>query len=395
VDKNKVHRKTFPRVREVVKDGELWYICDSRKRGFAHGKQTWCHTVAEALEEARKVADGFNSGTTLSEEERTLFLYFRGAIQPYGKTVKEVMESALARLEIEASQDDTDKAKTTVAALVDLWIDEKQSGKFSNLREVTKREIRSTGKLIKKLWGELQVKEVTKQQVQEFIGNHPGRLVTKRNNRVRIGGFFNWCTENGYGNENPAKNIKIDTEDSKSPETVSLADVKAMLVIAQSDPRYRPLIKYLALGFFAGLRPDEIRRLPKENINLSTGQIFIAKEITKTKTERFVTINETLLAFLNAFPDGTIYHPNFIKLFKGIRQKIGYGFNGIDGKHWIPDGIRHTFGSMWKAKHKNIYALAHEMGNSPEVINKHYGRAIPAQEVEEFWAIRPLQPAPV
>ena len=122
------------------------------------------------------------------------------------------------------------------------------------------------------------------------------------------------------------------------------------------------------------------------------GQIYISRNITKTKTERYVTINEALFAFLKAYPEQPIYHKNFVKLFTAMRETVGYGF--ADGRSeenkWVPDAIRHTFGSMWQAKHKNINMLAEEMGNSPEVIRRHYKRAIPAEEVGPYWAIRPI-----
>ena len=73
----------------------------------------------------------------------------------------------------------------------------------------------------------------------------------------------------------------------------------------------------------------------------------------------------------------------------GLRQKVGFGINGLEGKKWVPDGIRHTFGSMWLARTPNIAQLAEEMGNSPEVIRKHYKKAIPKSEVEEYWKITP------
>ena len=211
---------------------------------------------------------------------------------------------------------------------------------------------------------------------------------TKRGWKVKIGGFFNWCISAGYTRGNPAKHIKVPVEET-TPQTVPIEEVKKLLELTQVTPRYLPLIKYLSLGFFGGLRPYEIRRLKSEHINLETRQIFIPREITKTKTERYVKINDNLNAFLSAYPDEPIHHPNFIKLFCQLRQKTGYGFNGLKGKKWIVDGIRHTFGSMWLAKTPNIYELAEEMGNSPEVIRKHYKKAIPAAEVAVFWSIMP------
>ena len=395
--KNEVHRKTFPRVREVVKNGVTRYVCDSRRQGFGGGRQEWFSSRDEALDRAREISDSLVKGTTLTDEERSLFLYFRDAFTPHQVTVKSVLEKALYRLQNKSEKDEDERK--TISDLVDMWIAYKKEGKFKRIRPVTLTEIEHTGKTIKSLWGELQYQSVTKEHAEKFIGGHKGSYATKRNWKVKIGGFFNWCNDEGWGRGNPAKNIPIFVDPTDAPKTVPLETVRKMLEVAQKTPRFLPLINYLAIGYFAGLRPYEMRRLPKGDIKIKKefadgdgGQIYISRNITKTKTERYVTINEALFAFLKAYPEQPIYHKNFVKLFTALRETVGYGFP--DGRSeenkWVPDAIRHTFGSMWQAKHKNINMLAEEMGNSPEVIRRHYKRAIPAEEVGPYWAIRPI-----
>ena len=385
--KNEVHRKKFPRVRELIKNDVVRYVCDSRKRGFVHGKQEWFSSAKEALERAREIEDSMSKGNTLTDEERGLFLYFKGAFSPYELSLKEVLEKALIRLQNKSVRDEEEKK--TVADLVDLWVADKKSGKFKSLRPITIREIEHTGKRIKNLWGVLLIQSVTKEHIENFIGNLPAGYSTKQGWKVKIGGFINWCIAEGYTRGNPAKHIKVTVEET-TPQTIPLSDVKKLLELAQTTLRYRPLIKYLSIGLFGGMRPFEIRRLKPEQISLETRQIFVPRQITKTKTERYVTINDNLMAFLTKFKDQPIHHPNFVKLFSQLRQKVGYGLDGQEGKPWTADGIRHTFGSMYLAKHRNIFQLAEEMGNSPDVIKKHYKKAIPAAEVSEFWSIMPM-----
>ncbi len=396
--KNEVHRKSFPRVREVVKDGVTRFVCDSRRKGYAGGRQEWFSTKDEALDRAREIADSLVSGNALTDEERSLFIYYRDALQPFGLTMKQVLEKALLRAQNKLERDEDEKK--TVADLVSLWISYKKDAKFSLLRPVTIREIEHTGRKISELWGNLQYQSVTREHIEKFLGNHPGCYATKKNWQVKLGGFFNWCNAEGWGRGNPAKHIPIKVDPTEAPGTVPLDKVVALLEQAQRNPRWLPLINYLAIGFFAGLRPYELRRLPKSNIDLwslsqngKRGQIYISASITKTKTERYVSINETLARFLERYLEAQpIYHPNFVKLFTSLRERVGYQFGSeADGENqWIGDSIRHTFGSMWQMRHKNISELAEEMGNSPEVIRRHYKRAIRDKEVEAFWAIKPL-----
>jgi integrase len=395
---NEIHRKSFPRVREVIKEGVTRYVCDSRRRGYAGGRQEWFSSKDDALERAREIADALVGGNVLTDEERSLFIYYRDALRPLGVTMEQALKKALDRAQNKLERDEDEKK--TVADLVDLWISYKKDAKFSALRPVTIREIEHTGKKIKELWGDLQYQSVTRDHVETFLGGHLGCYATKKNWQVKIGGFFNWCNAEGWGRGNPAKHIRITVDPSEAPGTVPLEKVQALLEQAQKNPRWLPLINYLAIGFFAGLRPYELRRLPKRNIELwsalqdgKRGQIYVSASMTKTKTERYVTINATLAPFLEVYLDKEpIFHQNFVKLFDSLRQKVGYAFGpeATDETRWVPDGIRHTFGSMWQMKHKNISELAEEMGNSPEVIRRHYKRAIRDKEVSAFWGIRPL-----
>ena len=382
----------------MVKDRVTRFVCDARRKGYAGGRQEWFSTKDEALDRAREIADSLVGGNVLTDEERSLFIYYRDALQPYGVTMKQVLEKSLLRAQSKLEKDEDEKK--TIADLVQLWISYKKDAKFSVLRLVTIKEIEQTGKKINELWGGLQYQSVTRDHIEKFLGDHSGCYATKKNWQVKLGGFFNWCNAEGWGRGNPAKHIPIKVDPTEAPGTVPLEKVLALLEQAQKNPRWLPLINYLAIGFFAGLRPYELRRLPKQNIELwsssqggKRGQIYISASITKTKTERYVSINETLAQFLARHLDSQpIYHPNFVKLFTSLRERAGYRFGpeATDENRWIGDSIRHTFGSMWQMKHKNISELAEEMGNSPEVIRRHYKRAIRDKEVNAFWAIRPL-----
>ena len=45
---------------------------------------------------------------------------------------------------------------------------------------------------------------------------------------------------------------------------------------------------------------------------------------------------------------------------------------------WVQDGLRHGFGTYYKALTTNIEKVADQMGNSITIAKKHYARAIPA-----------------
>ena len=59
--------------------------------------------------------------------------------------------------------------------------------------------------------------------------------------------------------------------------------------------------------------------------------------------------------------------------------------------NWAPDVLRHTYASNWYATHseRGLNALERLMGNSVEVLRKHYIKALAPKEAEAYWEILP------
>ncbi len=51
--------------------------------------------------------------------------------------------------------------------------------------------------------------------------------------------------------------------------------------------------------------------------------------------------------------------------------------------------MRHSYGSYWLAAHKQRAVLGEHMGNSVEMIKKHYKRVVSNAAQDEYWKITP------
>jgi len=54
------------------------------------------------------------------------------------------------------------------------------------------------------------------------------------------------------------------------------------------------------------------------------------------------------------------------------------------------NALRHSYGSYHVAQHSNIEDTALQMGNSGDVIIKHYRETVMPKSAERYWAIRPM-----
>ena len=65
------------------------------------------------------------------------------------------------------------------------------------------------------------------------------------------------------------------------------------------------------------------------------------------------------------------------------------------GIQWKRNGLRHSFISYRTALTKNVPQVAFEAGNSPQMIYRHYLKAVTESVAKQWFAISPDQPANV
>lgn len=145
----------------------------------------------------------------------------------------------------------------------------------------------------------------------------------------------------------------------------------------------RECIPVVAVGLFAGLRPQECSRLLWSDVDLAERVIRLDGDRTKTRRRRHVAISDNLAAWLEPYArsEGKVAPPYWPAQSTVIRAKAG-----ISDRR---DVCRHSFGSYWLAVHRDPNELAYQMGNSPEICRKHYLEHVPRREALEYWGIAP------
>lgn len=112
------------------------------------------------------------------------------------------------------------------------------------------------------------------------------------------------------------------------------------------------LFLYLALGFFSGIRPDEILRLQWKDIDLSKKHIVIPAEKAKERKARIVELYPNLLKILNRYRK--------MNAVNELDPVISIGTSAVTyrrrklmkelGMQWEQDWMRHTFATYHIAK---------------------------------------------
>jgi len=156
-------------------------------------------------------------------------------------------------------------------------------------------------------------------------------------------------------------------------------------------------LDWILLGAFAGVRPEEIGlphfdRQRREWIKLNyrdhffweDRQILIPAIISKTKRHRYVTIHDTLFAWIarRRVESGNVCTLDIPKTRSQIFQKA-LPFR------WINDGLRHSFASYWQSIHSDMNRLKEEMGNSEAINRRYYFNPQPKSIALRWFAILP------
>lgn len=158
---------------------------------------------------------------------------------------------------------------------------------------------------------------------------------------------------------------------------------------------FRDLLAYVALGLFAGIRPEELARLHWDAIDLEEGHVVIAGRHAKTRSRRVVDLAPNARAWLAVCRpeqrDSPICPPNFRKRWERLRRACGWAISEREpGQPWPHDAMRHSFASYHYALHRNELLLQTQMGHSSGgMLFRHYRALATRRQAEAFWRLSP------
>lgn len=388
------HRtKQFPTRKELV----AWVEDEQRARA----KQR------KMTKRSEKRGDSVVTLSHLSPAERAAIAQAVETIRKAGGRVEALADAAQSFASIQLTG-----AKKTVAEIVQehLALLEKTA------RPATVRDRRwNLESFVKQYGGELAA-AITPTMINAYTLEIPKRPTQAARWRS-VRALFNFAVAQGYMDEPPterAKKIKQEIPDEIS--VLSPAEVQEVMRRAlQMEPR---LVPYLAIGIFAGLRPEnELGRLDWDKINLKSQTITVTGKNAKNKKKRAVPISDNLAAWLETVPEGEraggiYYYRRALRRVLGQEQaakaekraeleaqaaREGRKLSGPtpdetpapEVLRWGQDIMRHTFGSYRQAVIKNINQLCEEMGNTPHIARTHYLDPPDEETAAEFWAITP------
>src|ERR1051326_5802602 len=278
-------------------------------------------------------------------------------LQPYGASLTEAVTHYVERVL-------KFREAPAVADAVNRLLVEKQQ---KNLRPSTLNDLRHRWGKFAEAFGNKKLNEVTGEELTAWLVKQASDPVNRHNYRRKIGSLYRMAVKHKW----TAENIVEQTERPEMVEAgVGILKVEQIVRLLECADDYG-LLPFAVLGFFAGVRPDELKRLDWSAVNLSRRQVVIGPEVAKTKQQRILPLNDTAVAWLAkcARKHGRIVTPdNFRKRFDAWRKAAGIRF-----KDWPKDCIRHVFGTMHYAAINDPVETARLMGHvGVDIFFRHY-----------------------
>jgi integrase len=222
--------------------------------------------------------------------------------------------------------------------------------------------------------------EITGADVDHWIQSLKVGPQTQNNFRAVLSAMWTFAVRRSYAATNVIQLVDKTSVVRDHIPTFSVEQLTKLL--AAATPGYLPV---LAIGAFAGLRPEEVNKLQWQDLDFQERTIRVNASAAKTRKKRFAEISDNLLAWLQPYAGqtGSVAPPNLQKLRRATMKAANIG-------KWPPDVLRHSFASAHYAAHRDPARTAVILGHRDQaMLLNHYRDVMKPSEARRYWMIQP------
>jgi integrase len=284
----------------------------------------------------------------------------------------------------------------TVAEIVEKIIGQ---AKANRRRDVTVIDLRHRLGYFADAFGGRRPSEIGLAELEQWASNPVLSPRSRRHNLTKASQLYRYALKHGWCIENPIPKLTRPRVEQAEPHILAVEECAKLLSLAEQFN----LTAFVALGIFAGIRPDELRKLDWSKVKLAEKLVRLDAGVTKIGLRRIVELPDVALPWLLpvAKKSGSIVDADssFKKRWKKLRRAAGYGapgsetekekVAGVKLRKWGNDAMRHTAASCWCAKTGDYPKTAAMLGHSLDVLHRHYRGLVSPGDAERFFNLRP------
>lgn len=220
-----------------------------------------------------------------------------------------------------------------------------------------------------------QCHEISPTEISEWLYGNGWSLTTIRGRLIDLHTFFKWCIARGHCKNNPAAAVERPSPEEKAPCSLSLDEITTLLREGlKIDPEATG--GFIAPVLFGGLRPEEAKRLAKDDFRDT--EIRLPGQKAKGRRTRHIEITPQLKEWLSYAK--VIPIVNLRKRLAKIRKAAGI--------KWPHDCLRHSFCSYMTAA-RGARWTSEQAGHSEEVLFQRYRDPKSKEDALKFAELTP------
>lgn len=191
------------------------------------------------------------------------------------------------------------------------------------------------------------------QILQKAYHHSPARFIKARAN---LSGLFNLAIKQGWCSDNPVKGVNLPHVKERVIHALSINQIDSLIKTAKKK-KHATCLAPLALMLYAGVRPDEVKRVQWNDIDWEDKMLYLDAKQTKTGGGRHIPLSSPLIRLLRSKRSkGYICPPSWTRRWKSLRQDAGFDT-------WVPDILRHSYASYHAKMYQNLPSLQLAMGH--------------------------------
>jgi len=366
-------------VEDIKADGVKILALKDEKKHLEALKRLEAFPTEEALSGAKRLLDAFPSGTAQDD-----VLGARDRLFAEGRT-----ESFSEILAFWTKHHPRGGAMPSVRAALEDYLEYKKSRRKPTLKQIRYEVGRFATYLGKQGKGDT-VSDVSTSTIESYLKDDFSELpLQQKKIKKALRTFFKFCGAKYKLPGNPAEAVMLDivARDESEVEAYTVEEVKKVMLTAMNHKLYSGAVPSFAIGFFAGLRPNEVQGLEWKDVCFKTNRIRVSPQTAKRRRSRLVDMPTNLVDWLRPHAQESGLVISSPMTYRRAKESI---FKDAEVKP-IADGFRHSFGTYHLALHEDANKTANQMGHrgNTDLVFSHYRKLVPKEDGKAFFEITP------
>lgn len=254
----------------------------------------------------------------------------------------------------------------------------------SNKRERYVQSLRQYLNQFARWIGDVPLASITVDDLENWFTTRKEASSTRASNMGRLAALFSYAVRREWIKSNPVDNLERVTVETKVPRILTPAEARKLLEYVRDN---RPnQLAYLTLALLCGIRPEEVQRIGWSSVNEDCSVVTIDAAASKVRRRRIIKLEPSAQAWLRLAKEKNATLP----LSRTTRRRYLDQWCRVLGfSRWPQDLLRHSCASYWLALCEDPAKVSWALGNSANILKRHYMELVQPEDVGRFWSIMP------